>query len=134
MFDSIEKKNYKDFLGKLFTYILILYVFFIMFRSVWMNWKLNQQISLIKKQIETTKEQNRNLENLIVYYQSDSFKEVEARRKLGLKKPGEKVIAVPAKTYVNYQAETEAEKQRLSESDDVDDLPNWKAWYQFLFK
>lgn len=134
MFDSIEKRNYKDFLGKLFTYVLIIYIFFIMFRSVWVNWQLNQQINAIKKQIELTKEQNRNLENLIVYYQSDSFKEVEARRKLGLKKPGEKVIAVPAKTYANYKVESEAEKNRLSVGMGVDNLPNWKAWYQYLFK
>lgn len=134
MFERFNTPQLKASLNKLLIYALIVYVFFILGRSVWANFQLNKQINTIKNQISELQDQNKNLGNLILYYQSDSFKEVEARAKLGLKKPGETAIAVTTKKYDNYQTETEAEKANIADKTGDIATPNWQAWWGYFFK
>jgi len=118
--------------SKILIYFIFLYVLFILGKAIWTNWQLNKQINDIGQQIADIKVQNKNLENLILYYKSDSFREVEARKKLGLKKAGETAIAVPAQNNENYNQETEAQKQGVSESPKEESTPNWQLWWQFF--
>lgn len=134
MFEKFKSPQFKELFNKLFIYALIIYVFIILGRSVWANWQLKKQMDTIRTEISALQDQNKNLENLILYYQSDSFKEVEARAKLGLKKPGETAVAVPTKKYDNYQAEIEAEKQNIAPKSNNDATPNWEAWWGYFTK
>ena len=121
-------------LGKIFVYLIVLYIFFIVGKAIWINWQLKKEISEIERQIVEMEVQNKNLENLILYYKSDSFREIEARKKLGLKKPGEVAIAVPVKSYDNFQQETEMEKQGVSEVPKEEETANWQLWWQYFTK
>lgn len=56
---------------------------------------MNRRIANLKQQIYDTKIGNENLQNLLVYYQTNTFRELAARRRLGLKKPNEKVFIIP---------------------------------------
>lgn len=109
--------------------LLILYILVILGRVVWKNWQVNLQIAKLQSEIDQTKKENQYLENLILYYQTSSFKEIEARRKLGLKKPGEKVIPVevveeekPLESYFGQTAPPQAS------------LPNYLKWWQIFFR
>jgi len=133
MWQTFQNLRIPGLLNKMLIYFLILYVLIILGRSVWFNWQLNQNIKNTQTQIANLEKQNRDFENLILYYRSESFREVEARQKLGLKKPGEKVVAVPTKNYENYQEETLAEKELVSDLDVSDNSPNWRKWWQLFF-
>ena len=49
-------------------YLLVLYTFYMLGRSVWMNWTLQKQIGDIQNQILEIERKNNDLKNLIVYY------------------------------------------------------------------
>jgi len=134
IFRDINHTKLKNFLNKALIYAIIAYAFFILGRSIWTNFQLKRQIDSIKQEITSLEKQNQDLENLILYYQSDSFKEVEARAKLGLKKPGETVVSVPTKTYNNYQEETAADKESFSDQSNDSQSANWENWWNFFTK
>ena len=101
---------------------------------VWLNWQLNQEIRQIEQEIANLNNQQKDLKNLVLYYQSDSFKEIEARRKLGLKKPGEVAIALPNKSYDNYEKELETQKQGVAQKIDSSSTSNHQLWWSYFFK
>ena len=115
-------------------YLLVLYTFYMLGRSVWMNWTLQKQIGDIQNQILEIERKNNDLKNLIVYYNSESFREVEARAKLGLKKPGEMVVDVPVKSVNNFNVELQNQTQQMSVTKPAPAVPNYRLWWQYIFK
>ncbi len=79
-----------------------------------------QQLKLVQLETDTLKyEQN--------YYQSDEYKELAARRDLGLVKPGEKVLILPPNTKA---AEDEDKSHAVRPQRVTSD--NFKQWINFL--
>jgi len=74
--------------------LAIIYTGFLLYQSIYFNYKLNKKVSALKKEILQLQEKQEQIKSLIAYYKTSSFQELEARRKLGLKMPGEKVIKV----------------------------------------
>lgn len=103
-------------------------------KSVWYNYLLQKEITNINNQIESAQQKNQDFQNLIVYYQSDSFREVQARSKLGLKKPGETVVDVPVKKIDNYNSEIESQKQELVTKEKPETTSNSSLWWQYITK
>jgi len=99
------------------------YMFFIAGRMAYKNYQIEQQISDLAKEVVAIEEENQDLRASIIYYQSDNFKEREARLKLGLQKPGETVIVIPSQE--PFAEEKEEEKKKES---------NFSKWKVFLFK
>ncbi len=132
--DQNFKTKSKSLLSKVLVYLLIGYTFFMVGRSVWLNFQLKKQTEEVEQEISKIQAQNKDLENLILYYKSDSFREVEARKKLGLKKPGEVAVAVPVKTANNFQSEVQAQEQGVSEKPKETKTPNWQLWWQYFTK
>jgi hypothetical protein len=65
------------------------------------------------------------LENQNLYYQTESFKEKEARKKLGMIKPGETVVALDR----NEEEPTATTKKVLNEIE----KPNYIMWWNYFF-
>lgn len=63
-------------------------------RLVFHNHQLSLRLEATKADVANREIRNRKLSLLIAYYQTDSYQDMEARRRLGLKKPDEKVVAV----------------------------------------
>jgi cell division protein FtsB len=124
----------RDFFSKIIIYLIVLYTFFLLGKAVWTNFQLKKERDAIEGQIVALQEQNKNLSNLILYYQSDSFREEEAREKLGLKKPGETVVQVPVKKATDFGSEIAAQVQSVSEKTPPAQQPNWQLWWQYFFK
>lgn len=102
---------------------------FILGKAVYRNWEGSQKIAALQKEIDQISAKNKNLENLILYYQTRSFKEIEARRKLGLKLQDEKVISVPISEEEQQEEELGAREPKLEEI-----VPNHTKWWQFFFQ
>lgn len=130
--NNLSEKPILKFLKSILIYLVAIYIFVILGRAIWMNWALKKEVDQIKKENIALQEKNHNLKNLITYYQSDSFKELEARDKLGLKKPDEKVILVPIKKISNNDqilSNNQADQNRVDQG-----IPNWQAWWIYIFE
>jgi cell division protein FtsB len=122
----VRLPNFRSSLSRLAVLLTAGYLLFLFGRSAYKNYQINQRIKELQASITTLNEQNTNLKNLIAYYQTETFRELEARRKLGLKKPGEIVVALPENTEEVLQTENPEEKKEQT-------TPNWKKWWEYLF-
>ena len=102
--------------------LLLVYLLVMLSRVVWQNYQVNQQVAQLQGQVDELKASNQDLKAKILYYQTESFQEREARAKLGLQKPGEQVIITPSEQAKASQDQT-AQKP----------LPNWRKWWNFFF-
>lgn len=64
-------------------------------REVFRGQQVRQQVRRLQQKIAVEEERHTQLADLISYLSSQTFQEREARLKLGLKKPGERVLVVP---------------------------------------
>lgn len=114
-------------LSSFILFLVVLYLFYVVGRSVWINYHSNLDIEKEQNKVEAMAEENDYMRYLITYFQTDSFKEKEARSKLGYKAPGENVIALPV----------DQEEEKLPDSpEQADDVreANYILWWEFLFK
>lgn len=133
--NPIKNIKFGNFFSKLILYLLVIYTFFMLGRVIWKNYQLKKQAENIKRQISQVEAENKDLSNLILYYQSDSFREVEARKKLGLKKPDEKVVNIPVKSAQDFNSELQNQQQNIAEIPKSDaPISNWKLWWQYFTK
>ncbi len=120
--------------SKIVTILIVILIFFIIYniyKSIKQNYEVNQKINFLEKEIEDVKKQNYHLQNLILYYNTDSFKELELRRKLALKKQGETMVLVPE----NKGQKTDEEKTQSIESNEENNqslTPNYVLWWRYI--
>ncbi len=75
--------------------IVVVYLLVVLAQTVKHNYDLGRQIDDLKSQISLLQDQKDQLAYSIQYYNTDSFRDREARAKLGLQLPGENVVIVP---------------------------------------
>lgn len=107
--------------------IASIYLAVVLIQTVRHNASLKSQITLLEKDIIQLNEDNKELSFLIQYYQTDAFKEKEARAKLGLQKPGENLVILP-----RQQKQPEVATQEKAKAKPKTE-PNWELWWHFLF-
>lgn len=101
-------------------------------RSAWTNHQTQQKIDELQTAISTQQAQNDFQQQLLVYYQTQSYKELEARRKLGLKKPDEQAVIVPTSDPNEGKASdttnlTGPLTQEVS-------IPIWRQWVHLVLR
>jgi cell division protein FtsB len=96
--------------------------------------EINQQVDEIKAEIERLEGANSELADMIQYFGTKNYQEKEARRKLGLAKPGEKVIAVPSpevqRETPNEVVENEVAVNTVTEEEQTS---NPRRWWDYFF-
>ena len=108
--------------------VIIVYLLVILAQTVKRNYDMNRQVHELNGQIELLKEQKDQLAYNIQYYKTDSFREREAREKLGLQLPGESVIIIPQKSpQATTSPKTEAKVKVETSS-----KSNVQQWLDFL--
>ncbi len=135
-FGSKRPKKLLDLSSKVGIYLFIFYVLFLLGRAILTNYNLKNTIVKLQDQIVALEQQKKDLDNLILYYQSTAFKELEARKKLGLKAPGEKVmiLPIPVTSATNFPEEVRHEQKAVAGTNQNKDAPNWQLWWQFFTK
>ena len=110
--------------------LLVSYTFFVLGKMTWQNYQVNQQINNLEKEISGIEKENQKLSDLIAFFQTETFKEKEAREKLGMVKPGEKVLVFPGdKNSENSITET---KEVSEEKNRQEEMPTYKKWWNFF--
>ena len=133
--ENNRRKKLLDSAIKIGMYLIIFYILFLLGRALWVNYNLKKSIDKLNQQIASLEQDKKNLENLNLYYNSDSFKELEARKKLGLKAPGEKVMIVQTSpTPENFPEEISQEQKAVTPSSQNKEEANWLLWWQFFTK
>lgn len=98
--------------------------------SIAKNWELQQQINAKKTEVELLEldVNKKKLENQ--YFASDEYQELEARKLLGKKLPGEVMIDLPNNSEI---AKNKHPKLTLDERIEARKLSNFEQWIEFLF-
>jgi len=130
----MNREKYFNLGSKIIIFVFVIYMLFLLGKSLFTNYELRSSIKKLNEQIVLLEQQKKDLNNLILYYQSDYFKELEARRKLGLKKPGEKVYLISATTSspTNFEEEMKAEEAKVSSKEKILNKTNWSLWWEFF--
>lgn len=100
------------------------------------NYVLQKQISRLQQENQVRDLENQNLALQNQYYDTDTYRELQARRSFGLAKPGEAVIIVPKEVALSKLIPDETSNKVVSLTGVKDTRPffvkNIEAWGDFL--
>lgn len=100
-------------------------------QAVVRNYQSQQDTKHLEDQLTKLAQERDQLRALVVYYNTDSYKEKELRRALLLKQKDEKVYALPESSENVAELTTEApNKDQITRSS----LPTWRQWVEYLLK
>lgn len=131
---------FKTIAGRLILVLLVSYILLNTGIAVKENYETNQKIRQLKEDLANLEAEIVFVKSKIAYYQSDSFREMEARRRLGLKKNDEKVVLVPQNTNESFIEENqiknmaEENKQQKSQSTSFFERASENAlsWWEWI--
>ena len=106
-----------------------IYIGFLLYQSVYFNFQLNSKVEKLKTQIAKQETERLGFEAIISYYQTSTFQELEARRKLGMRFPGEKVVAVEVR---QQQPDPDSNETWSGDSQEASSTNNLKLWLEFF--
>lgn len=124
----------------LFAIVALIVLFLLVFnfiKEIVNSREINREVSGLEKEIYALKEDNSELSKFISEWKIGSQLEKEARTKLGLQKPGEKVVLITHDQIVEKDADlndnTEIIGNIVKEKAVFDILANPRRWLQYFF-
>jgi len=108
-----------------FLVIILILVAIALGRESYRNFRINQNIKNLEKKIEELRISNEELAEMERYFQSEEFLEKEARLKLNLTKPGEKLIIIKQ---IKQDLEEIEQKQGIAK-----EISNIQKWWEYFF-
>jgi cell division protein FtsB len=122
---KIEKLLPMSFTG-LLLFVFVLYLLFVVGKTVFENYKSNQDILVEQTKLNNLRQEVASLRDQNNYFETQSFKEKEAREKLGYIAPGEKVVSLPYDTKEEKAADSQLAETQLK-------VPNYRLWMDYFF-
>ncbi len=115
--------------------ILVLLVGYPLVKKINQQRMLNREIEELSEEMERISNKNKKLEEIVGYLESISFVEKEARLNLDLRKPGEKVVVVKDKTFLNEENDIESVYmiEGLDKAVEPDEKANPQKWWDYFF-
>lgn len=101
-------------------------------QAVQKNYQLQKEVDDKKRQERLVELETENLQFEQNYYKSNEYLTLEAKRRLGLVDPGEKVLILPPNSAA-VKAEDQAEQTADISPGEVLPPPPWTQWLDFLF-
>jgi len=93
-------------------------------QSVYNLWQKKDIIAQTKKEVQNEQEENKKLTQQLQTVSTSAFVEEEARNKLFMAKPGEKLVFIPASELATTAGATKQPTTHLS---------NWQQWWRLFF-
>lgn len=99
----LENKTSPSFFRKLlnskilvtFEVIILILIAVAFGKEIIRNYQIKSQIKSLETEINSLQKENLKIADLIQYFKTETFKEEQAKSRLGMQKEGEKVIALP---------------------------------------
>lgn len=128
----MPKKTLKERIltSKLLFVVMLVILAFIVFalsKEILRRHQIDEEIKSMEEEVEGLEKENTELSGLLDYYNTQTFKEKEARKRLGLRKDGEKAVALPT-TKKNPVEELETSEEQKGE-----ELSNFQRWWDYFF-
>jgi len=114
--------------SKFFIFLLILILIGIIAavgKESYRKYQIDKQVADLEQQIESLKEKNQTLSNLINYFVSEESLEKEARLKLNLVKEGEKLVII--------SSDKKNEPENRKSNNQKENLSNLERWWKYFF-
>ncbi len=119
----------------LFSLFILIFFSVNLVREIINRRDLNREIAKLEGQINSLTGRNSDLNSLIEYFKTNDFVEKEARTKLNLRKPGEKIIIVPEDASSSLGAGLGNLNQTVELGQPVDAAEaNYLKWWHYFFK
>ncbi len=112
--------------------MLILFAVYSNVRLIIRNNKINERLQTVEQELADKKIRNKKLSLLIAYYESPSYQETEARRRLALKHPDETVLQVNGVQY-NKEGALEDTIYKNAEPTTASPPSNFSQWWGYFF-
>ena len=125
-YKSVDSLWYRFFNSKLALFglaILVILIGYSVIREKGEQQETTQNFRSLEQEISELENQSLELAAMIKYLRSDDFVEREARQKLNLQKPGEKVVLI---------AEDQAAASNVAGDMDMIDKRNWQLWAEYF--
>ncbi len=134
----MQKEN-TPFLKRLFRSKLlivaeiIVLVFFssALAKEIIRKYQIQGEVEQLQKELIDLEQKNIELSSLIQYFDSETYKEEQARMQLGLQKPGEKVVTVLGESTDN-DAELVVSQEKIALSNEKN-ISNPQLWWNYFF-
>lgn len=107
-------------------FLFVIYLLIIVGKTVATNYKSNKDIESQAVKLIDLESQIHQLQNEINYFQTSSYKEKEARAKLGYKLSGETVLSMPIDTDEEKVPDSSLLEAKVRE-------PNYRLWWRYFF-
>ena len=101
-------------------------------QAVQHNYVLQRQVDDKRRQQQLVELQTQNLQYEQKYYKSQEYLSLEAKRRLGLAGPGEKVIILPPNSAQAKAVDSTSQSKRDTQSSLAEPTP-FEQWMNFLF-
>jgi cell division protein FtsB len=110
-----------------FLLVLILLALFSisLFREIMRKVEIQREIKKLEEKVSELENRNTELSSLIQYFRTDEYLEIEARTKLGYKKPGETVVVVTTNTNNVLNPVNDLNSPTWQKS-------NWQLWLDYF--
>lgn len=93
---------------------------------------INQEIEKLRLEAEKLRQNNKEMQEKIVYFETPEFQERIAKEKLNLQKEDENVTVVkPSPTAREKNVE---ESEKIKPMEKFSEQPNYKKWWNYFFK
>jgi cell division protein FtsB len=93
--------------------------------------EISSRVSSLENEISGLEEKNAGLSDLIAYFKSESYREREARLKLGLEKEGEQLLILPKDSLANDGLGANSDQSGTAAKNEA--LPA-SQWWNYFFK
>lgn len=123
----------KNTLGKIVLAALIVFALYSNVRLIIRNNKLQERFQASEQELHEKELRNKKLTLLIAYYQSPSYQDAEARRRLALKLPDETVLEVRGVEYGKDATTLEDTIYKNTEPTPPTPPSNFSRWWNYFF-
>jgi len=124
----------KDYLERLVLFGLVAFALFSNVKLIVSNYKLNARVREAQTELDSKENQNKQLSLLVYYYQSSQYQEVEARRRLQMKKPDETVLLVKGLTPAKENIDLDPTSFEVASEASSSQQSNFSKWWGYFFK
>lgn len=94
--------------------------------------EIQKEIKELQEEAQKVSKENSDFQERIDYFGSQSYKELEAKDKLNLQRPGENVVVIKPSQTKDILVKTEEQKPR--EMPAADARSNLEKWWDYFFK
>lgn len=102
-------------------------------KEVYRKYQIQKEISAMEEEIKKIDSKNQDMSKMIEYFKSEAFLEVEARKKLNMKKPEEKVVIftddINKETIDTQTPQPNTNQESAPEAE----LANYQKWWGYFF-